>query len=82
MDPCPWLAVAPEVGGGAKNPPDVEEGGANNPLDVGSGASLLPVLLLVDTDPDPVPIRADTALVDAPRMRTEFVLLAMLLTCI
>ena len=62
---------SPVPGGGAKNPPGVNEGGANNPLDIGGGASIPPVpafvFVLADTDPDPLPTRVDTALVDAPR---------------
>jgi hypothetical protein len=37
------------------------------------------VLAETDTDPNPAPMRVDTALVNAPRMRTEFVLLALIL---
>lgn len=38
--------------------------------------------MFVDTEAGPAPIRVDTALVDAPRMRTELVLLALELALI
>ena len=72
MDPCPGLTLPPEVGGRAKNPPDFEGGGVSIPP--------APVFVLVETDAG-VPMRVDTALGDVPRMRTEFTLFELALTC-